>query len=202
MADDHAELGFVADDRPGLLALVTAALAASRLDVVGAQIYSWNNGTRVRALDLFWVRAGSGGAESVRTQLPRIRRDLAELLAGRIAPSELVEKRSTGRGFSRPAPEVETRIAFDDRATAHTVLEVITRDRPALLFWLAHTLQQAELTISIAKINTEGDKVADVFYVSDAEGAKIDDPARIEQIRQRIMSTIVKLQSENGHEVS
>ncbi|MEZ4225094.1 MAG: [protein-PII] uridylyltransferase [Polyangiaceae bacterium] len=191
-ADDHAELGFVADDRPGLLALVTAALAASRLDVVGAQIYSWQDGDAARVLDLFWVRAASGAA-AIDTQLPKVRRDLAALLSGAESPAALVGKRAASRGFSRRRPEVATEVKFDDRATGHTVLEVITRDRPALLFWLAFALQEAGLSISIAKINTEGDSVADVFYVVDQRGAKIDDPRRIEEIRQRIVATIDKL---------
>ena len=196
LADDHVELGFVADDRPGLLAIVTAALAAARLDVVGAQIYSWQDGGRTRALDLFWVQGGSSVGDGVSTLLPRVRRDLAGLLSGEVEPTALVHKRTTRRGFKRPTPEVATKVSFDDRATGHTVLEVITRDQPALLFWLAHSLQEAGLSISIAKINTEGDSVADVFYVSDAQGAKIDEPARIEEIRKRIFATIAQLQTE------
>jgi [protein-PII] uridylyltransferase len=196
LADDHVEIGFVADDRPGLLAIITAALAAARLDVVGAQIYSWQDAGRMRALDLFWVDGGSSVGDEVSTLLPRVRRDIALLLAGELEPRALVQKRTSRRGFKRPKPQVATKVSFDDRATAHTVLEVITRDQPALLFWLAHSLQDAGLSISIAKINTEGDSVADVFYVSDADGAKIDDPTRIEEIRGRILATIAQLQTE------
>ncbi|MBX3129596.1 MAG: [protein-PII] uridylyltransferase [Polyangiaceae bacterium] len=197
-ADEHVELAFAADDRPGLLAMVTAALAAARLDVVGAQIYVWTDDAgRARALDLFWVRGGDD-AQAVRTQLPRILRDLERLWSHEVAPAELVQSRTLARGWGRRTPTVATEVSFDHQASAHTVLEVITRDRPALLFWLAHTLQDAGLSIAVAKINTEGASVADVFYVTDASGSKIDDPARIEEIRTRITQTIARLQnSEN-----
>jgi [protein-PII] uridylyltransferase len=82
----------------------------------------------------------------------------------------------------------------DHRATAHTVLEVTTRDRPGLLFWLSNTLQEAGLAISLAKINTEGTRVADVFYVTDTSGAKLEEPARIEELKRRILSTIAELE--------
>ena len=78
------------------------------------------------------------------------------------------------------------------------MLEVTTRDRPGLLFWLANTLQEAGLTISLAKINTEGTSVADVFYVTDASGAKLIDPARIEDVKRRILSTIAELEESEG----
>ncbi|RYE89778.1 MAG: HD domain-containing protein, partial [Myxococcales bacterium] len=46
-----------ADDRPGLLAGIAAALAASRLEVHGAQILSHPLADgRMQAVDLFWVR--------------------------------------------------------------------------------------------------------------------------------------------------
>src|SRR5262245_57577115 len=48
----------VADDRPGLLSLVSAALVAHRLDVTSAQIYCRERADAVlEAVDLFWLRA-------------------------------------------------------------------------------------------------------------------------------------------------
>ena len=50
------------------------------------------------------------------------------------------------------------------------------------------------LQISLAKINTEGTQVADVFYVTDTSGAKISQPERIEEVKSRILSTIAHLE--------
>src|SRR5260221_11887848 len=54
---EAAELCVVAGDRPGLLAMITAALTAARLEVHAAQIYTRHlaDGS-VQAVDLFWVR--------------------------------------------------------------------------------------------------------------------------------------------------
>ena len=87
-----------------------------------------------------------------------------------------------------------TKVNVDNRsATNQTVIEVITRDRRALLFWLSSTLQHAGLSISFAKINTEGERVADVFYVADEYGNQLHDQGRIEELTQRIMTTISRI---------
>jgi [protein-PII] uridylyltransferase len=193
--EPYVELAFVADDRPGLLAIFTATLAAARLEVVAAQVQSFTDERgRLRALDLFWVKAG-GDPEQVRERLPRIERDLSRLLAGELEPRLLVlERGAPPRWSERHTPAVSTEVHFDHRtASAHTVIEVIGRDRPGLLFWLANTLQEAGLTIGLAKINTEGTSVADVFYVTDATGAKVSDPERIEDVKSRILSTLAEI---------
>jgi [protein-PII] uridylyltransferase len=194
--EPYLQIGFVADDEPGLLAKFTATLAKSRLAVVGAEVYSFKDvDGRARALDLFWVK-GTSGTESASALLPRIERDLSRLLSGEIEAAELVggpERRPNWS--SGKTPPVRTEVRFDDRATGATVLEVTTRDRPGLLFWLAHSLQEAGLTITLAKINTEGQSVADVFYVTEKDGAKLEDPARIEEVRARILSTLVELET-------
>jgi [protein-PII] uridylyltransferase len=82
-------------------------------------------------------------------------------------------------------------VNIDNRgATRGTVLEVITRDRPGLLFELAHTIQRVGLVISLAKINTEGHQVADVFYVTEPDGTKVTDPSRLEQLETQIRAAL------------
>ena len=178
--DPYVELAVVADDRPGLLAMITATFAAARFKVVGGQIYSWVDATgKARALDVFWLRGGRE-VQNVEKAIPRVERDLRRLVAGEIEPGDLVGQPGRTRSWSdRPTPAIHTRVTVDNRcATDHTVIEVLTRDRVGLLFALSSTLQKAGLTIDLAKINTEGNRVADVFYVTDADGAKVTDPER------------------------
>ncbi len=79
---------------------------------------------------------------------------------------------------------------IDHRASsAHTVIEVLTKDRPGLLCTLARALHRLSLVISIAKINTEGTRVADVFYVTETDGSKVK-AERVEAIRQGLYETL------------
>jgi [protein-PII] uridylyltransferase len=78
-------------------------------------------------------------------------------------------------------------------ASNYSIIEVITLDRPALLFVLSMALQQVGLSIWFAKINTEGERVIDVFYVLSESGQKVLDPAEIAGIRSAIAAAIERL---------
>jgi [protein-PII] uridylyltransferase len=194
-SDPYVELCVVADDRPGLLAMITAALSHAKFKVFSAQIYSWvGTDGRSRSFDMFWVRSGREADATVRL-VPSLERDLGMVIAGKVDPEELATgTRNEAKWSVRPTPAVATKVNVDNRsATNHTVIEVITRDRRALLFWLSSALQHAGLSISFAKINTEGERVADVFYVADERGNQLHDQGRIDELTQRIMMTISRL---------
>jgi [protein-PII] uridylyltransferase len=193
--EPYVELGFIADDRPGLLAMITATLTAARFKVISAQVYSWvDQFGRLRALDLFWVRCGES-ADGVISGVPRLERDFSRLVGKELSPADLVTGGSRSRWSDRPTPKVQTEVSIDNRcATRHSVIEITTKDQLGLLFWLSNTLQHLDLQISLAKINTEGTQVADVFYVTDAEGAKVTEPERIEAIKSQILATVAHLE--------
>lgn len=190
---EAAELCVVANDRPGLLAGIAAALTASRLEVLTAEVYSHPVGAEREALDLFWVRDRDGGMAGVETALPRLARDLEDVCSGRVAPADLLRLRTGSESpwRERPSPAVPTEILFDDRASnRHTIVEVYAKDRPGLLYTLAQILHDLGLSIAVSKINTEGTRVADVFYVSELGGGKVPAGARHEEIREALLKAV------------
>lgn len=197
ITEPYVELCVVADDRPGLLSYIAASLAACKIKVIGAQIYSFEAaGAPKRAMDVFWVRAGQE-SQNVRRLLPKAQQHLRDILVGKVEAVELIrgEKQSM-RWNWRPAPAVETEIFIDNRsATRHTVVEVITQDRRDLLFWLSATLHHEDVTIDLAKINTEGERVADVFYVTNRDGSKLDHD-QVERIQNRVQATLAMIEGE------
>jgi [protein-PII] uridylyltransferase len=191
----YFELWVVADDRPGLLALVTASLSHAKVKVRSAQVYSWiGQDGRSRSLDIFWL-LGPGDMDRAERLISRLERDLEKAVATPVDPEELQRRALAG---TRPAPVrqtlLSTEVNVDNKsASNYTVIEVITRDRPALLFVLSLTLQQAGLSIWFAKINTEGERVIDVFYVSNANRQKLVDSAEIARTRQSIVAAVERL---------
>ena len=49
------------------------------------------------------------------------------------------------------------------------------------------------LSIAVAKINTEGNRVADVFYVTETGGTKIDPGPRTQEVRARLLRVLEDL---------
>jgi [protein-PII] uridylyltransferase len=190
---EAAELCVVADDRPGLLASIAAAITANRLEVLAAQVYSRAVDGRGEAVDVFWVRDRDGGTEGVEPSLGRLARDLEDVCSGRVDAAELLRTRmgSTSPWRERPSPAVPTEILLDDRASPrHTVVEVFGKDRPGLLYTLSHALHDLRLTIALSKINTEGTRVADVFYVGELDGSKVVRGPRYKEIHDTLVRAV------------
>src|SRR5206468_2452254 len=80
--------------------------------------------------------------------------------------------------------------SHDEVSREYTVLDVYTGDRVGLLFTITNTLYHLWLEIHLAKITTMVDQVLDVFYVTDHEGRKIEDPARLETIRHELVRAL------------
>jgi [protein-PII] uridylyltransferase len=62
------------------------------------------------------------------------------------------------------------------------------------LFCLAHALLQMGLSIWFAKINTEGERVVDVFYVSTRDGHKLFDGEQLGHVREAIRGAVQRLE--------
>jgi [protein-PII] uridylyltransferase len=190
---EAAELCVVAEDRPGLLAGIAAAITANRLEVLAAQVYSRTVAGRVEAVDLFWVRDRDGGIEGVDLVVGRLARDLDNVCSGKVGPAELLRSRtgSSSPWRERPSPAVPTEVLVDDRASpSHTVVEVFAKDSLGLLYRLAEALHGLGLSIALSKINTEGTRVADVFYVRELDGTKVARGPRYNQIHDVLVRAV------------
>jgi len=63
--------------------------------------------------------------------------------------------------------KISTQIEFDDSCSAHsTLLQVLTQDRPGLLYRMCSLLSKHDCNIEIALIETEGQMAIDVFYLT------------------------------------
>jgi [protein-PII] uridylyltransferase len=70
------------------------------------------------------------------------------------------------------------------------LIEVVARDRPGLLFTVSQALHENGIRIAIAKINTEGTRVIDVFYVTELDGRKVSGEARTSGVRERLLAAV------------
>ena len=185
-------LSIVAEDRPGLLALIAAALAANRFEVCAAEIHTRKrlDGT-TQGVDRFWVRSPSADPARLAARITGLEQDLMRLLRGEISARALLEARKPSCWSAPLVPEVPARVNIDHDASQNfTVIEVLAKDRPGLLFTLTETLHELGLTIALAKISTEGARATDAFYVTERTGEKLERGARAVCVEARLLSAL------------
>lgn len=166
--DEGAERGQVAItlcvvDRPGTLARTAGVAALHRLSVLTARAYSTTNGL---ALERLIVQPPPD------PDWDRFTADLEAAYAGRLAVEARLERKASDY---RPSADVVPRVAvLEDESEHSTVVEVRATDALGLLYAIAAALNDLDLDIHIAKIDTLGRRVVDVFYVRTSWGTKLE----------------------------
>jgi len=187
-------------DRPGLFASITGVLSALSLDILNARIFTANDG---RILDVFRI-SHHGRAELVMAEQKwnRFRALLEDVLDGKTDVAKLVESSKPTFYLQKHAPKVSTVVNIDnDVSDDFTVIEIFTEDRIGVLFRITYSLHQLGLSIHVAKISTNVDQVADVFYVTDQSGAKLSDTEDLESVKIFLRETLAP-QGDSGERIA
>ncbi len=173
-----------AADHPGLFYRIAGAIHAAGGNIIDARIHTTRDGM---ALDNFLVQDPLGRPFDEEARLVRLKTAIADALANRARLSERLKTKSLPR-LRAEAFAIEPAVLIDNVASNRfTVIEVNARDRPALLYALAHALFQSKVTIHSAHVATYGERAVDTFYLTDLIGDKIDSPARLKAIERRLL---------------
>jgi [protein-PII] uridylyltransferase len=183
---DPPRVMVAAIDRPGLLASVAGTVALHGLDVRSADATS-EDGV---AVEVFTVEVSRGSWPDG----AKLREDLDSVLGGRLAlDQELSAKAAAYAGHRRAwSPhEIVPQVTFDNGASASaTVLEVRAADELGLLHRVTRALFDCELDVVSARVSTIGSEVVDAFYVRDASGGKVTEPADLQRIEAAVRAAV------------
>jgi [protein-PII] uridylyltransferase len=180
----------VADDRPGLLSLLSAAISAHSLDILSARAYCRARPGMVdEAIDLFAVRAVREPfvVDLDHGPLSRIRRTLEDLLRGRIDIGSLSKQAAQ---TSRPASSPAAVVYFDD-ARGGDLLIVEAEDRPGLLLAITLTIFREGLTITRSHVTTFADIARDEFDLAEPNGSRLS-LDRKRDIAEKVWSAVAQ----------
>jgi [protein-PII] uridylyltransferase len=171
----------VADDRPGLLSFISAALVVNRLEVEAAQAYTRSESGE--AVDFFWVRRdlgplAPGSAGAAGAAAPVLDADVArvaEVLRGLVTGALTVDDVAASARGHRPRPTgATTHVRFDETSEAGlAVLTVETTDRPGLLLAITRALHRARVQIVASEATTTDGRVVDRFTLVELDGAPL-----------------------------
>jgi len=179
------ELTVLAPDHHRLLSIIAGACAAAGANIVDAQIFTTTDG---RALDTISVSREFDRDEDEARRALRIADAIEKALRGELKLPEVVAKRAIAKGRIK-AFAVEPEVMINNQwSNRYTVIEVHGLDRPGLLYELTATLSKLlSLNIASAHVATFGERVVDVFYVTDLLGAKIESAQRQATIRRALI---------------
>ncbi len=164
------ELTLLTTDRPFLFASVSGALAAWGMNIVKANAFSNAAGTVV---DTFYFTDRFRTLEMNLQEWDRLKKSITAVVKGEADVARMLSDRLKSEKADSTKVRIATQIEFDDSCSAHsTMMQVLTQDRPGLLYRMCSQVSKHECNIEIALIETEGQMAIDVLYLTSG-GAKL-----------------------------
>ena len=167
----------VARDRPYLFASFAGAVSSFGLDIVKAEAFANSRGV---VLDTFVFADPKRALQLNPSEMERLTDLIRRVALGKTDAQRLMRNRP------RPEPRkgaVGPQVRFDSEACeTATLVEIVTEDRPGLLYSLAMAFSSNNCNIDVVLIDTQRQQAIDVFYVA-YEGRKLtpDLQARLEE---------------------
>lgn len=183
---NFSRVAFCSWDRSGLLKQIVAAFNALRINILRADVYTRTDNL---VFDVFEVCESKAGAERNGNRL----KELSFLVEGAFSnPPRFASVWATEFHKALPRRKEQTfQVRFDNHQSPdHTILRVEAIDRLGLLYDLVHALTENKLEISQAIIDTSKGVAKDQFHLTDADGLKITDSARVRRLRKAVAEAI------------
>ena len=178
------EIFIYAEDQAHLFAMTTMALDQMGLNIVDARIITTNTGY---TLDTFIVLDAIGNTIHNPIHIQEIMANLKQRLTQGLRTVRINRRRPRQlKHFS-----IATQVFFScDHHNRHTIVELITTDRPGLLAQVGLAFMNCDLRLINAKIATFGERVEDVFFITDQQNRPLETDEQFHALRQAITTNL------------
>jgi [protein-PII] uridylyltransferase len=172
-------------DHDNIFSRITAALDNLCLTIVDARIITSFHGY---TLDTFIVLDASGEVVKDRGRLKEIKQNLENVLTSLGDPARPSSRMESRILKNFPIP---TQVNFSqDENKGHTIMEVIATDRVGFLAKIGIAMKKSKAKILNAKIATYGERVEDIFFISDMSGNMIKEEKNLERLKNKIIDQL------------
>jgi [protein-PII] uridylyltransferase len=190
------ELTVLAPDHPWLLSIIAGACAMAGANIVDAQIFTTTDG---RALDTISLSREFERDEDEKRRADRIADSIEKALRGELRLPDTVGTRAAPKGRIKAFALEPTVVVNNQWSHRYTMVEITGLDRTGLLYEMTATLSKLNLNIASAHVATFGERVVDVFYVTDLMGAQITSPTRQAAIKRALIPLFTAQEAEAKH---
>ncbi len=171
-----------------LFANTTATLERLRLNVQGARIFTSTHGY---CLDTFTVLEDTGRPVGENpTRNAEIIAALTESFANKHVPTRTLQYRQS-RKDRYFASKVVARLT-NQAGRSYSTLEINCPDHPGILAAVGKLFVEESISIRDARITTLGERVEDLFYITDAGGQSISDEDEVNDLIEKIEEALEK----------
>lgn len=176
------ELLIYGHDRPRLFAQVASVLDSRNCSIQDAQIMSTQSGY---IFDSFIILEQDGK----RISSPSRQRSLEQAIVQQLKKPgvEHTNKRRISRQLKQL--DVPTKVRFFGSQPDVTLMELEALDAPGLLARLGHLFVELNISLRMAKITTIGERVEDLFILSNQEDACLTQAQEVE-LKKRLTETL------------
>lgn len=176
-------------DQAGLFSMIAGAMSLAGANIINAKIFTLKNNI---AVEIFQLQDLNGDVFDRPDRLAKMSVYVEQVLSGDLDIMEAFASRNSRYQKTRgKSLALMGQVLVDNEASnLHSIIEITGRDRAGLLYDVTKSITDMGLSIVTAHISTYGMQVADVFYVKDNFGMKIEHDSKIKKIQEKLLGVI------------
>ena len=180
--NEYSAVVVICKNRSGILKDIVQGLSLSQANILSSKIISLNNNN---IIDVFWVCNSAQKALKEENEQLRLIQNINASVEGREIENV------TNLSYSKSKLEVTPKITIDNQMSKNvTTYQILSSDRQGLLMDILNVFHENEVSIQSAKISTYGEKVFDIFQITDNKNKKIKNSKFIQSLELKLMKIL------------
>jgi [protein-PII] uridylyltransferase len=171
----------VAPESDNLLPQSTGAIDNLGLSILDARIHQTKSGLAILVFVTGTRDEVEPTGESLEIQTVKIREFL-------LTPPDHYTPSTKNLPRAYKQFKVPTTVAFsDNRELGHTTMDIVSQDRPGLLYHVSIALLECKVRLISAKVSTVGEKAEDTFFITDRDGQPVNSQDQKDCLQSRLI---------------